>query len=193
MSDILIAGGVLMLSAPILLLAAAAIAVRLGRPILFRQTRPGLGGTPFRLLKLRTMRDDCEPDGRLQADEHRLGALGRFLRRTSIDELPQLWNVLRGDMSLVGPRPLLMEYLELYTPEQRRRQDVRPGITGWSQVRGRNLLEWSERFELDVWYVDHWSLGLDAKILVMTAWIVLTGRGVAQAGQATAAKFTGQR
>jgi sugar transferase EpsL len=189
--DVLIAGVVLVLMTPVLALAVVAIATRLGFPVLFRQQRPGLHAVPFQLIKLRTMSDDRAPDGQHLSDSARLGALGRFLRRTSIDELPQLWNVVRGDMSLVGPRPLLMEYLDHYTPEQRRRHDVRPGITGWSQVRGRNLLEWSERFELDIWYIDHWSLWLDAKILLMTAWIVLTGRGVSQAGRATADKFKG--
>ena len=161
--------------------------------MLFRQDRPGLHGRPFEVLKFRTMLDAAGPDGRPLPDAERLTGLGRFLRRTSLDELPQLWNVLRGDISLVGPRPLLMQYLPRYSPEQARRHEVCPGITGWAQVNGRNALTWEEKFELDVWYVDHWSLALDLRILAMTAWRVLRGAGVAQAGHATMPEFMGRQ
>jgi len=159
------------------ILAAAALAARLGRPVLFRQERPGLGGKPFLLLKFRTMTDARDADGELKPDDKRLTPLGRFLRRTSLDELPQLWNVARGEMSLVGPRPLLMEYLDSYTEEQRRRHEVMPGITGWAQINGRNVILFSERLKLDAWYVDNWSLGLDAKILLQTVSDLFLRRG----------------
>ena len=165
-SDVLVAVmGLIIMGLPMLLIALL-ILVTMGRPILFRQTRPGLQGLPFEILKFRTMR--CPAGGIDESDEARLTPLGRFLRNLSLDELPELWNVLKGDMSLVGPRPLLMEYLNLYSPEQARRQEVKPGITGWAQVNGRNALGWRERFELDVWYVDHQGLWLDVKILLLT-------------------------
>ncbi len=170
---------------PLLALTALAVWFRMGRPVLFRQQRPGLHGKPFTLLKFRTMRVG------LGGDAERLTPFGRWLRRTSLDELPELLNVLRGEMALVGPRPLLMAYLERYTPEQARRHEVRPGLTGWAQVHGRNALSWDERFRLDVWYVDHRSLWLDLRILSLTVGRVLSGRGVATEGQATMGEFFG--
>lgn len=164
---------------------------RLGSPILFRQTRPGFKGEPFDLYKLRTMTDERDAEGNPLPDGMRLTRFGRFLRGTSLDELPELINVLKGEMSLVGPRPLLMEYLDRYTPEQARRHSVRPGITGWAQVNGRNAISWEEKFVLDVWYVDHQSLALDLKILWLTLWQVLGRRGISNQGHATMSKFTG--
>ena len=164
---------------------------KLGRPAFFRQVRPGLQGQPFEMVKFRTMTDARGPDGTLLPDADRLTPFGRFLRATSLDELPELWNVLKGDMSLVGPRPLLMEYLPLYSPEQARRHAVRPGVTGWAQVNGRNSLSWDDKFKLDVWYVDHRSLWLDLKILWLTVRKVLVREGISAAGEATMGKFTG--
>ena len=173
----------------------AAIAVLVaryhGRPILFKQVRPGLGGELFVIYKFRTMNDARDAQGRLLPDAERLTWFGRFLRSTSLDELPELLNVLRGEMSLVGPRPLLMQYLERYTPEQRRRHEVKPGITGRVQVNGRNALSWEDRFALDVWYVDHQSLGLDLKILLLTLWRVLQREGISQDGHVTMTEFPG--
>lgn len=188
---VVIAGAPLWL--PLVGLLALLVWAALRVPVLFRQVRPGLGGRPFNLLKLRTMSEARDEDGRLLPDGHRLGRLGRFLRTTSLDELPELLNVLRGDMSLVGPRPLLMEYLERYSPEQARRHDVKPGITGWAQVNGRNALSWEEKFELDVWYVDHLSFWLDLKILGLTLWKVLRREGIAADGHATMPEFLGTR
>jgi sugar transferase EpsL len=188
--DIAVAGSALVLLSPLLLLLAAIVWLGLGRPVLFRQQRPGLGGRPFILLKFRTMRP-APPGDERPADRERLTRLGAVLRSTSLDELPELWNVLRGEMSLVGPRPLLMEYLPLYSPEQARRHDVLPGITGWAQVHGRNAITWEEKFRLDVWYVDHRSFLLDLKILALTVGRVLTRRGIAEPGQATATSFKG--
>lgn len=181
----------LLLSAPVLLAAALAIRLVMGRPVLFRHMRAGYRGNPFILLKFRTMRDVRGLDGRLLPDNQRLTWLGCLLRRTSIDELPQLWNVLRGEMSLVGPRPLLVEYLDRYTPEQARRHEVKPGITGWAQVVGRNALGWEDRFALDVWYVDHGSLRLDARILLGTAWKVLRREQINHAGDEPMPVFMG--
>ena len=164
---------------------------KLGSPVFFRQTRPGRHGKPFKMVKFRTMTNERGPDGQLLPDAVRLAAFGRFLRATSLDELPELWNVLKGDMSLVGPRPLLMEYLPLYSPEHARRHEVRPGITGWAQVNGRNALSWEEKFKLDVWYVDHRSLWLDVKILWLTVRKVLVREGISADGEATMSKFTG--
>ena len=161
----------------------AAVRVCLGRPVFFRQPRPGLHGRPFALVKFRTMRAGTG------SDAERLTRFGRFLRTTSLDELPELWNVLRGDMSLVGPRPLLMQYLERYTPEQARRHEMKPGITGWAQVNGRNALTWDERFALDVWYVDHWSLALDLRILARTLGAILRRKGITAPGSATMPEF----
>jgi sugar transferase EpsL len=176
---------------PLLALVSLLIRVMLGRPILFRQTRPGLHGRLFRLYKFRTMRDAVGPDGRLLPDEERMTPLGGVLRSLSIDELPQLLNVLKGEMSIVGPRPLLVEYLSLYNAEQARRHNVRPGITGLAQVSGRNNLPWDERLALDTWYADHWSLKLDIRILVQTVACVLKRRGISEKGHATMTPFTG--
>ena len=187
------AAGAVGLVATAPLLGAVAVAVRatLGAPVLFSQERPGRDGKPFRIYKLRTMKDARDPAGNLLPDEARLTGLGRWLRSLSIDELPQLWNVARGELSLVGPRPLLMRYLPRYSPDQARRHDVQPGISGWAQVNGRNALSWEEKFALDVWYVDHWSLGLDAKILMRTLGRVLRRSGVSQSGHATMPEFMG--
>lgn len=181
----------LVLVSPIL--AAAAVAVRrsMGAPVFFRQDRPGRFGKTFRVWKFRTMREAHGPDGAPLSDEERLTPVGRFLRESSIDELPQLLNVLAGDLSLVGPRPLLVRYLPRYSPEQSRRHEVLPGITGWAQIHGRNAISWEEKFSLDVWYVDHWSLALDAEILFKTAARVLRRDGIASAGHATMPEFMG--
>ena len=191
--DFFFAAAALLFLSPFLLLIALLIRLTLGAPVFFRQQRPGLHGKPFTLYKFRTMTDARDEQGNPLPDEQRLTRLGRFLRSTSLDELPELWNVLKGDMSLVGPRPLLMEYLPLYTPEQMRRHEVKPGITGWAQVNGRNALTWEERFALDVWYVDHVSFGLDLKILLLTLWKVLTRQGITHPGSETMPKFTGSR
>ena len=189
--DIIIAAAALILLSPVLLLLAWQIRRKLGTPVLFRQVRPGRGGIPFVMYKFRTMRDAADENGRPLPDAERLTPFGRKLRATSLDELPDLWNVLKGDMSLVGPRPLLMEYLPLYNAEQRRRHLVRPGITGWAQVNGRNAISWPEKFRLDVWYVENRSLLLDIKILFLTVKKVLDRSGINSEGEATAAKFTG--
>ena len=178
---------------PLLGLAALGVRLRLGRPVLFRQERAGLGGRPFTLIKLRTMTDARDGAGHLLPDGERLVPFGRWLRHTSLDELPGLWNVLRGEMSLVGPRPFYTRYLARYTAGQARRHEVRPGITGWAQVNGRNLLTWEEKFALDVWYVDRVSLALDLKILLLTGWKILKREGISQPGQATAQEFMGSR
>lgn len=182
--------GLVVLS-PFLLLVAVAIRITLGEPILFRQGRPGSGGELFTLYKFRTMNDAKDSAGRLLPDNERLEPLGRFLRKTSLDETPELINVLKGDMSLIGPRPLLTEYLDLYTPDQARRHLVKPGISGWAQVNGRNALTWDERFALDLWYIDNWTIGLDLKILWMTLAKVLKREGISAEGHATMPKFTG--
>ena len=189
--DIIIAAAALVLLSPVLLLLAWQIRRKLGTPVLFRQVRPGRGGIPFVMYKFRTMRDAEDENGRPLPDAERLIPFGRKLRAASLDELPELWNVLKGDMSLVGPRPLLMEYLPLYNAEQRRRHLVRPGITGWAQVNGRNAISWPEKFRLDVWYVENRSLLLDIKILFLTVKKVLDRSGINSEGEATAAKFTG--
>ena len=176
---------------PVLMLLAITIRLRLGSPILFYQVRPGLRGGLFTLCKFRTMRTPRAGEELLATDAVRLTRLGRFLRSTSLDELPTLWNVLRGDMSLVGPRPLLPEYLPLYNARQMRRHETKPGITGWAQVNGRNAISWEEKFELDVWYVDHRSFGLDLKILWMTVWQVVARRDIAAEGHATMPPFRG--
>ena len=174
-----------------LLLVAWQIRRKLGSPVLFKQRRPGLHGRPFTMVKFRTMTDERDPDGLLLPDVQRLTAYGGFLRASSLDELPELWNVLCGDMSLVGPRPLLLSYLSYYTPQQARRHEVRPGITGWAQISGRNALSWEEKFRLDVWYVDHQNLWLDLRILLITIWKVIRREGISAAGEATMAPFTG--
>jgi sugar transferase EpsL len=187
--DITVSAVALVVLAPVMGLIALAVWRTMGRPVLFRQARPGLHGKPFVMYKFRTMRDLRDAEGNLLPDEARLTPFGRWLRATSLDELPELVNVLRGEMSLVGPRPLLMEYLERYTPEQARRHEVKPGITGWAQIHGRNNLSWEERLRLDVWYVDHWSLWLDLKILWRTLWMVLRREGISAQGHATMPRF----
>ncbi|MBI4989453.1 MAG: sugar transferase [Rhodocyclales bacterium] len=191
--DFAVALALTLLLSPAIMATAAVIAWRMGLPVLFRQQRPGLHGRPFVLLKFRTMTSGVDAGGRPLSDGARLTPLGSFLRRASLDELPQLINVIRGDMSLVGPRPLLMEYLPLYTPEQARRHAVRPGITGWAQVNGRNAITWEEKFRLDVWYVDHRSLLLDFRILWMTLGRLFQPSGIAQEGHATMPNFTGSK
>jgi lipopolysaccharide/colanic/teichoic acid biosynthesis glycosyltransferase len=182
--------GLLLLAVPLALLAWQ-VGRKLGSPVFFSQVRPGLHGKPFRMVKFRTMTDERDANGALLPDAQRLTAFGRFLRASSLDELPELWNVLRGEMSLVGPRPLLMEYLPLYTPEQARRHEVRPGITGWAQVNGRNAISWADKFTMDVWYVDHCSLWLDVRILWLTVRKVLVRDGISAPGDATMPKFEG--
>lgn len=176
---------------PLLLAVALTIGFAMGRPVIFSQVRPGINGKPFRLLKFRTMREPASEAERLSTDAERITALGRFLRATSLDELPELWNVLAGEMSLVGPRPLLTEYLPLYSPEQARRHEMRPGLTGWAQINGRNAITWDARFKLDVWYIDNWSLGLDIRILLGTIVKVILREGISAEGQATMGRFTG--
>ena len=182
--------GLLLLS-PVMLTVAAGERRPMAPPAVFVQTRAGRGGRPFALYKFRSMTDERDPEGNLLPDAERLTPLGRFLRRTSLDELPQLWNVLRGDMSLVGPRPLLTQYVPLYDARQRKRLDVRPGITGWAQVNGRNALSWPEKFELDVWYVEHRSTGLDLKIILLTIKKVLAREGISAPGEDTMPPFEG--
>lgn len=189
--DVGVAGVGLVLTAPIQAATAIAIRATMGSPVLFRQMRPGRNAEPFEILKFRTMTNAVDSDGRSLPDESRLTSLGQFVRSTSLDELPQLWNVLRGDISLVGPRPLLMRYLPRYSPEQARRHDVLPGITGWAQVNGRNALGWREKFALDVWYVEHWSPWLDARILALTAFKVLARDGISNGQSATMPEFMG--
>ena len=181
----------LLVTAPVMAATAVAVRASMGSPVLFRQKRPGLRGEIFEVVKFRTMRDANGPDGRPLPDEKRLTRVGNFLRQTSLDELPQLWNVLRGDISLVGPRPLLVRFLARYSSEEMRRHDVLPGITGWAQVNGRNAVTWDERFRDDLWYVDHWSLALDAKILAMTALKVLRRDGISREGHVTMPEFMG--
>jgi len=181
----------IILVAPVLLVVSLLVLLTMGRPVLFRQQRPGLRGKPFTLYKFRTMRDARSASGELLPDDLRLTTFGKWLRSTSLDELPELFNVLKGEMSLVGPRPLLMEYLPRYSPEQARRHEVKPGITGWAQVNGRNALTWEEKFRMDVWYVDHWNLWLDMKILLLTIWKVLKREGISAEGCATMPVFTG--
>lgn len=184
--------GLLILALPLLVLIWL-VQIKIGAPVFFRQTRPGLHGQPFDMVKFRTMTDTRDAAGNLLPDAERLTRFGQFLRSTSLDELPELFNVLKGDMSLVGPRPLLMEYLPLYSDTQRRRHEVRPGITGWAQVNGRNAVGWEERFRLDVWYVDNQSLWLDLRILWMTVKKVLVREGISAQGEATMTKFTGNK
>ena len=191
--DFAIALFLLIALSPLLALLALAVRWKLGRPLLFAQTRPGLLGAPFEFHKFRTMTDARNAAGELLPDAARLTPFGELMRKLSLDELPQLVNVVKGDMSLVGPRPLLMEYLPLYSERQARRHAVRPGITGWAQVHGRNALDWEERFELDLWYVEHRSFWLDLKIIAMTAWRMLRPQGIAQPGHATMTKFTGSQ
>lgn len=183
----------LIVLSPLLAVISLLVAARLGRPILFTQIRPGLNCKPFAIYKFRTMTNERDTASKLLPDAERLTPLGSFLRSTSLDELPELFNVLKGDMSLVGPRPLLMQYLDRYTPEQTRRHEVRPGITGWAQINGRNTLTWEEKFALDVWYVDHCSLWLDVKIIMLTVWKVIKREGISEQGQATVSYFDGNQ
>ncbi len=189
--DILGAMAGLLLLAPVIVLLSLLVRIKLGSPVLFRQTRPGRAGQAFQMAKFRTMTDARDANGELLPDAERLTGFGQFLRSSSLDELPELWNVLKGDMSLVGPRPLLMEYLPLYTERQARRHVVRPGITGWAQINGRNALSWDEKFELDVWYVENRTLWLDIKILFLTVWKVIKRDDINQDGEATMTRFTG--
>jgi lipopolysaccharide/colanic/teichoic acid biosynthesis glycosyltransferase len=189
--DIVLASLILIVLSPLMLIISILAAIQHGFPILFRQKRPGLNGKIFTIYKFRTMRDLFDEQGSPLPDSQRLTKLGRFLRSTSLDELPELFNIIKGEMSLVGPRPLLIAYLPLYNKEQARRHEVLPGLTGWAQVHGRNVLTWEEKFELDVWYVDHWTLWLDIKIIGMTIIKVLRREGISQPGQATAELFKG--
>jgi len=189
--DILAAFLGLILLSPVLAGVAVAVRLGMGSPVLFSQSRSGLQGRPFRLWKFRSMTQDRDEGGGLLPDAQRLTRLGRALRKTALDELPQLWNVFKGDMSFIGPRPLPVEYWDLYTPEQRRRHEVRPGVVGWAGVKGRNANTWEKKFELDLWYVEHWSLSLDAKIFFLAIITVLRGSGVNQEGHATCGRFTG--
>lgn len=183
----------LVILSPVLILTAILVRVFLGTPILFRQQRPGYKGRPFFIYKFRSMRVAIDQAGNPLPDSERLTRFGRILRSLSLDELPELFNILSGEMSFVGPRPLLMEYLPLYSPEQARRHDVVPGLTGWAQVNGRNALDWSSRFKLDVWYVDNWSFWLDVKIILMTVWKTVSREGINQQGQATMEYFKGEK
>lgn len=189
--DIFVAALGLLLLLPLLAVVAWLIRRNLGSPVLFRQVRPGLDGKPFEMIKFRTMQDVVDVAGKPLPDSERMSPFGSFLRSSSLDELPELWNVLKGDMSLIGPRPLLMEYLPLYSPEQYRRHEVRPGVTGWAQINGRNALSWEEKFKLDVWYVDNRSLWLDLKIIFLTIKKVFARDGISAEGEATMPKFTG--
>lgn len=191
--DIVASVAGLIILSPVIAVVAYLIRKRLGSPILFRQVRPGLGGKPFEMVKFRTMRDALDANGNPLPDSERMTDFGRFLRSSSLDELPELWNVIKGDMSLVGPRPLLMEYLPLYNEVQVRRHDARPGVTGWAQINGRNALSWEEKFKLDVWYVDNQSLWLDLKIIFLTIKKVLIRDGISAEGEVTMTKFTGSK
>jgi len=191
--DIAVAALGLLLLSPVLLVVVTLVRLFHGSPVLFGQTRPGFKGMPFRIYKFRTMTNARAADGSLLPDAERLTPLGHLLRATSLDELPELLNVLKGEMSLVGPRPLLVQYLERYSPEQMRRHDVLPGITGWAQINGRNALTWDEKFRLDVWYVDNWSFWLDIKIIFLTLWKVVKREGISQPGHATAEEFMGNQ
>ncbi|MFC2947719.1 sugar transferase [Virgibacillus sediminis] len=189
--DVMVSTICLIIALPVLLITSVVIRMKLGSPVIFRQQRPGLYGKPFNIYKFRTMTDQRDKSGELLPDHVRLTKTGKIIRKLSLDELPQLFNVLKGDISLVGPRPLLMEYLDLYTTEQARRHDVRPGITGWAQVNGRNAISWEEKFQLDIWYVDHQSFWLDMKILFLTVLKVFKSEGIQQDGQTTMEKFKG--
>lgn len=191
--DIILASVAVIILSPILLLLALLVRVFIGYPVLFWQERPGFKGRPFRIVKFRTMREKQDAEGRPLSDDQRLTLFGRWLRALSLDELPELYNILCGEMSFVGPRPLLMDYLPLYSPEQMRRHEVHPGLTGWAQVNGRNALNWPARFHLDVWYVDHRSMWLDVRILLLSIWKVLTREGISQPGQATTQRFAGEQ
>ena len=191
--DVLAASAALLLLSPAIICVAVLVHIKLGSPVFFRQVRPGLHGKSFNMIKFRTMLDAVDGNGDVLPDEVRLTSFGKLLRSTSLDELPGLWCVLKGDMSLVGPRPLLVEYLPLYSPEQARRHEVRPGITGWAQVNGRNAISWEEKFKLDVWYVDNQSFLLDIKILFLTVWKVLRRKDISADGEVTMAPFLGRK
>lgn len=191
--DLIVALAAVILLLPIIAIVAWKIRKNLGSPVLFRQVRPGKDGKPFEMIKFRTMLDAVGSNGQPLPDEERMTSFGSFLRSTSLDELPELWNVLKGDMSLVGPRPLLMEYLPLYSEEQYRRHEVRPGVTGWAQINGRNAISWEDKFKLDVWYVDNRSLSLDIKIIFLTIKKVLVRDGISADGEVTMSKFTGTK
>lgn len=191
--DIVLSATALLMLLPVLLVLAFVIRVNLGSPVTFQQIRPGRGGKPFKMIKFRSMRNAFDAKGEPLPDSQRMTPLGHFLRSSSLDELPELWNVLKGDMSLVGPRPLLMEYLPLYNSRQYRRHEVRPGVTGWAQVNGRNALSWEQKFELDVWYVENRSLMLDLKILLLTIKKVIKKEGISASGEVTMSKFTGNK
>ena len=189
--DVIVALLGLVILSPVLLLLAVLVRLVVGPPVLFWQQRPGYKGKPFRIVKFRTMAEAYDAAGKPLSDSVRLTSPGRWMRALSLDELPELYNILRGEMSVVGPRPLLMDYLPLYSPEQMRRHDVHPGLTGWAQINGRNAIDWQERFKLDVWYVDHWSFWLDVKIFFLSVWKTLTRQGVNQPGRATTEYFRG--
>ena len=189
--DIISSAAGLIVISPLLLILAVLVRLKLGSPVLFRQQRPGLGGKAFVIYKFRTMTDQRDASGNLLPDDQRLPAFGQFLRSTSFDELPELFNVLKGDMSIVGPRPLMMKYLSRYSPEQARRHEVKPGITGWAQINGRNTVSWEDKFKLDVWYVDNWTFWLDMKIIFKTIWSVIVKEGITQQGRATMDEFMG--
>jgi sugar transferase EpsL len=190
-NDLIVGGMMLLVLSPIIAITYVLVVIRLGRPVIFQQLRPGIGEQPFPFYKFRTMTDALDEQGALLPDSQRVTALGRFLRSTSIDELPSLINVLRGEMSLVGPRPLLVRYLDRYSPEQARRHEVLPGMTGWAQVNGRNAITWDQKFALDVWYIDHWSFGLEWKILLMTLWKAARREGISPKGEEFAQEFMG--
>lgn len=189
--DLIASSAALLVLFPLLIILALLISWKMGRPVFFGQVRPGCKGWPFTLYKFRTMNDKRDEKGQLLPDADRLTAFGRFLRTSSLDELPELWNVLKGEMSIVGPRPLLMRYLDRYNPEQARRHEVKPGMTGWAQVNGRNALTWEQKFLFDVWYVDNQSISLDLKIIIMTLWKIIKREGISQPGQATMEEFLG--
>lgn len=191
--DIIVSAPVLIMLVPVLLIVMLLVRIKLGSPVFFRQVRPGKKGKPFEMIKFRTMLDAYDDQGKPLPDSERLTSFGKFLRSTSLDELPELWNVLKGDMSLVGPRPLLPEYLPLYNEHQRRRNEVRPGITGWAQINGRNNLSWEQKFDLDVWYVDNRGFWLDIKILILTVVKVFKREGISGQGEATMTKFEGNK
>ncbi|MCL6605441.1 MAG: sugar transferase [Paenibacillus sp.] len=191
MLDLIVAIPVFLVFLPVITITALLVRIKLGSPILFKQSRPGLHGKPFYVYKFRTMTDESDSSGQLLSDHLRLTTFGKFLRKYSLDELPQLWNVLKGDISLVGPRPLLVDYLPLYSEEQARRHEVKPGITGWAQVNGRNTISWEEKFKLDIWYVDHYSFMLDLKILWLTLLKVVKTEGINSADHATMPMFRG--
>ena len=193
LTDVIISVAGLVLLAPVLIFLATLIKINLGSPVFFKQVRAGKGAKPFMIFKFRTMLNTTESNGHLLPDQERITPFGSFLRRSSLDEFPELWNVLKGDMSLVGPRPLLMEYLPLYSAKERRRHDMRPGITGWAQVNGRNGISWEDKFKYDIWYIENHSFWLDAKIVLITIKKVLMREGVSAAGEATMPKFTGNK